>query len=173
MSNANNLEIERKFLLSEAPAPEQLAAVGARRLELEQVYLGVNGGGNARVRRITEDGVVTYFHTVKANLGGIVRSEIEHQISAQEYLDYLTDADPARGPVRKTRYAFPFGGHTIELDVFASPRPGLALVEVELTDPEEYVSLPAWLEVLKDVSEDKEYANASVALEAAAKGPEI
>lgn len=54
-------------------------------------------------------------------------------------------------------------------------RPGLVLLEVELSDPEGQVSRPAWLEVPKDVSEDQAYRNASLTLEAAAlaKGSEL
>ncbi|HEY5495273.1 MAG TPA: CYTH domain-containing protein, partial [Candidatus Limnocylindrales bacterium] len=135
------LEIERKYLLSSAPSEAELADLGAQLHRIEQVYLRSEGGWVRRVRRVEAAGRTRYVATRKREVAGIVREEHEEELDAAAYGRSLAEADPARRAIRKVRHVFPFGGHVLELDVFAEP-PGLVVLEVELEDASDVPALP-------------------------------
>ena len=86
----------------------------------------------------------------------------ERRLSQTEYLRLLMETDPSRRPIRKTRYCLTEAGRYYEIDVypFWSDR---AIVEVELADENEAVTLPEMLKVIKEVTEDKNYRNSELA----------
>ncbi len=157
------LEIERKYRLADAPSAATLAAHGATAWRMEQVYLAGPPPGR-RIRRIEgTDGSRRFELARKTHLRDLVREQIEHEIDEAAYTRLLAEADPARRPIRKTRYVVPHGSQQLEIDVFEQPD-GLVLVEVEMRAEDEAVELPAWLGEHRDVSRDPRYANASLAL---------
>ena len=62
----------------------------------------------------------------------------------------------------KTRHYVTRGDLTWEVDVFEGANQGLILAEVELKEPDQKIHLPEW--VLEEVSEDRRYFNALLAL---------
>ena len=166
-----NLEIERKFRLRAAPSAAVLAAHDAVARQLEQVYLVADPSQADRVRRITDAaGVVTYRHTVKRKVGAFSFDERETPIDETAWTEALRRADPARRPVRKTRFVVAHGDQTLEIDVFEYPA-DLVVVEVELRHETEAVALPAWLGEWREVTGDPQYLNASLARPDAAIPP--
>jgi len=165
------LEIERKYLLSSAPSEAELADLGAQLHRIEQVYLRSEGGWVRRVRKVEAAGRTRYVATRKREVAGIVREEHEEELDAAAYGRSLAEADPARRAIRKVRHVFPFGGHVLELDVFAEP-PGLVLLEVELEDPLDVPVLPPAILVrlVREVSLESAYMNHAIALWPAAGG---
>jgi CYTH domain-containing protein len=161
----DGLEIERKYLLDEAPSTADLAAFGARATRIEQVYLRSADSWVRRARRIEEDGRVRHVLTRKRDREGIVRDEIEVDVTPEEYGRLLADADPARRVIRKVRHVIPYGRWTLELDVFSEPA-GLVLLEVELDDSDDVPELPPEIaaRVVREVSIDPAYANYTLAL---------
>lgn len=159
--NADNLEIERKFLIR-YPGPGQLALC-ASETHIDQTYL-VNGekGCTERVRRRGHEGCWTYTHTVKTRVSDLRRVELEGEISRSEYELLLKKADPERRIIRKTRYCLEYGGLIFEIDVypFWSDR---AVMEVELANEEQDFAFPPSIEVLREISHDRRYTNASLA----------
>ena len=169
---ARGIEIERKYLMSGPPSEADLAALGARPTRLEQVYLRSTDGWVRRVRRIEIHGSSRFVLTRKRDRAGIVRDEVETDISAEEYGRLVADADPARRAIRKVRHVIPHGRWTLELDVFSEP-PGLVLLEVELEDPDEVPDIPGAIAalVVREVSLEPAYANYRLALRPDAQDP--
>jgi CYTH domain-containing protein len=165
MGSETGLEIERKYLLSSAPAAADLAALGARWVRIEQAYLRVEDDWVRRVRRTDRGGTVRHVFTRKRDVAGIVREELENDLTADEYARLLADADPARRVIRKTRHVFASGRWTLELDVFDEP-PGLVLLEVELDDAADVPELPPGIAalVVREVSTEAAYTNHELAL---------
>jgi CYTH domain-containing protein len=158
--SGDGLEIERKYLLAAAPSDADLAALGARPVRIEQAYLRVEDDWVRRVRRIDAAGSVRHVLTRKRDVAGIVREEVETDLTAEEYGRLLASADPERQAIRKTRHVFQYGPWTLELDVFSQP-PGLVLLEVELEDATLVPELPP---AIREVSTDPAYANYALAL---------
>lgn len=165
--HGDGLEIERKYLLRAAPSEAELAALGARATSLEQAYLRSTDEWVRRVRRVDSEDGTRYVETRKRERAGIVRDEVESDITAAEYASLLADADPARRVIRKVRHVIPYRAWTLELDVFSAP-PGLVLLEVELDDPDEVPELPSVIKalVVREVSTEPAYTNHQLALDA-------
>jgi CYTH domain-containing protein/predicted ATPase len=159
------LEIERKYHLAALPDLDHLVAIGARKIEIKQTYLGSENGDGWRVRRRTQGGQSAYYETIKREAGGLSRHEVERLIGYTEYRDLLERADPTRHPIIKDRWCFLWQSQYFELDVI--PRPDgsvLILLEIELTEENDRVELPPFVEVIEEVSEQPEYRNANLAL---------
>jgi len=165
MGNDTGLEIERKYLLAGAPAASDLAALGARQIRIEQAYLRAEDDWVRRVRRTNRGGTVRHVFTRKRDVAGIVREELESDLTAEDYARLMADADPARRVIRKTRHVFISGRWTLELDVFDEP-PGLVLLEVELDDAADVPELPPAIAalVVREVSTEAAYTNHVLAL---------
>ena len=159
------LEIERKWLIR-MPDMGLLKEKAARIIDMEQVYLkGGAPGVSMRVRKSEERGKVTYHRNEKQKLSHTVRIERDEEINRQHYKILLGFADPKLRKIEKTRYCVPLaGGLTAEIDVFPfwSDR---AFCEVELPAEDTPVTLPDWLDVVREVSADKRYTNLALARE--------
>ena len=157
-------EIERKYLI-EYPDTQVLSlAEGVRVKRIEQIYLLAAPGEVRRVRKMTEKGSVRYIETRKCRVSDLRATEEERELSAAEYDALLALADPALRPICKTRYAIPYAGHTVEVDLYDFWQ-DRATAEVELADEGERVALPPYLHVIREVSDDKRYKNVNLARE--------
>lgn len=154
------VEIERKFLLTDAPQP---FPVRAEVIYIEQTYLRTSDGTEARVRRRGQRGSFIYTHTVKKPLAAGQRVEVERPISAREYVALLAQSDPHRRTVRKQRTCFLWEGQYFELDRFIEPCSGLLLLEVELDHIDREISLPPFLTIDREVTSKSEFSNYTMA----------
>ena len=160
MDTTENLEIERKFLVK---YPDT-ALLGARRIvSILQTYLadGENGS-QRRVRRITENGEVSYTYTEKVFRTAVVREENERTISSGEYDELLKQAKSELAPVDKTRYCFDYMGQYFELDTYSFSHK-LAIMELELRREDQRILFPDNIKVIRDVSSEHAYSNAMLA----------
>lgn len=155
-------EIERKFLI-EYPDIKWLETNPAcRRIEIIQTYLNSDDGDEVRVRQRGVDGNYIYFQTTKRKVSDLKRVEIERRLSQSEYLKLLMDADTTKRQIRKTRYCLTYENQYFEIDVypFWSDK---AIAEIELSDENAPIAFPPQLKVVKEVTDDPSYKNASLA----------
>ena len=155
-------EIERKYLIV-LPSEEFLRARGED-TEIVQTYLLAREGETARVRRRGKGDRVCYTHTLKRHITDIRRVELEREVDREEYERLLSEADPERNPIRKTRWCLPYRSQMFEIDVFPfwSDR---ALMEIELEDEDQPVEFPPGIRVLREVTEDGRYTNSALSKE--------
>ena len=155
-----HLEIERKFLIAYPDTDFLDSLENSSKVEITQTYLK----DRSRIRKWYANGKVSYIKTVKHKISELVRIEEECEITESEYEFLLKNADPERKPVVKTRYRYPYMNKLIEIDVFHfwSDR---AFAEIELEYEDEEFFLPDFIEVIKEVTEDKRYRNSALALE--------
>jgi CYTH domain-containing protein/predicted ATPase len=156
------LEIERKYLVSRCDL--NLLPRPVQQVHIVQYYLkSENPGDIERIRARGQSGGHTYYHTVKRDIRPGVRTEIERQITQTEYFTFLRRADPVFGKIDKTRYCFVSQNQYFELDSFQNPQ-GLTLLELELTDENDQISLPEFLrDYVRDVTDDPQYSNKEIA----------
>jgi CYTH domain-containing protein len=161
-ADKTHFEIERKFLIEYPDIAWLEDCEECRSANIVQTYLKGEPGVGERVRSWESGGKCTYYHTEKRDVTSVRRVETEETVSEKEYKKLLSRADPDRRPIVKTRYLLPYDGHTIEIDVypFWSDR---AIAEVELSDENEKFSFPDKIKIIKDVTDDKAYRNASLA----------
>ena len=155
-------EIERKFLIEYPVLSELEKLPNCQRVEIIQTYLTAPDGEESRVRQRGINGNYIYFQTTKKNINGLKRVEVERRLSKDEYLRLLMDADPNCRPIRKTRYCLTHANQYFEIDVYPFWN-HQAIVEIELNDENSPICFPAELKVIREVTEDEAFKNASLA----------
>ncbi|NER49886.1 MAG: CYTH domain-containing protein [Symploca sp. SIO1A3] len=143
-------EIERKFTVKNDQWRRLATGIVYR-----QGYIATKKGITVRVRLVGKQG----YLTIKGSTVGISRTEYEYPISAtdaQEMLDNLCQSPL----IEKTRYKIEHAGLIWEVDEFAGENQGLVVAEVELTEENQIIELPAWIG--KEVSDDPRYFNANL-----------
>ena len=153
------LEIERKYLIPYPDTAMLEKLPGCVRLDISQTYLK-DGAGRAR-KSVSPEGCV-YTHTVKRRISELVREETEREISQEEYLALLRDADPNYLTITKTRFRIPYRGHIFEIDIFPFWQ-DKAVAEVELSHEDEEIAFPQWLNIINEVTFDPGYKNTELA----------
>lgn len=147
------LEIERKFLI-EKPDESKLAEYKfCDCISIAQAYINKNGE-RYRVRKRGADGEFVYIKTEKIKITEMKRIEKESRITETEYLESIK----GEKVLYKNRYLLLYGSKCFELDVFPF-WPDKALLEIELKSETESFEIPPFLNVIKEVTQDKSYRN--------------
>jgi CYTH domain-containing protein len=155
-------EIERKFLIEYPDIAELESLPNCQKVEIIQTYLTTPDGEESRIRQRGIDGSYVYFHTTKKKVTDQKRIELEHSISKDEYLRLLMDADPSCRPIRKTRYCLTYENQYFEIDVYPFWQ-DRAILEIELADEETEIRFPKQIKIIREVTDDDTYKNASLA----------
>ena len=159
MNGSIPVETERKFLIKR-PTEQQLEQCGPKIYNIFQAYLKSDDPKvERRVRRKTHKETSIYYYTEKRKISACSRSENEKTISAEEYMLLLRDKTAS---IRKDRYVFMYQDQCFELDIYPDWQDE-AILEIELQDEGQQVSLPTWIEVIKEVTGDPKYKNANLA----------
>ena len=155
-------EIERKFLI-EYPDIGMLEKLpNCQRVEIIQTYLTAPEGEESRVRQRGVDGNYVYSQTTKKKITGLKRVEVERRLTKDEYLRLLMDADPDCRPIRKTRYCLTYDNQYFEIDVYPF-WVDQAVLEIELNNEDDEIRFPSQIKVIKEVTQDDSFKNASLA----------
>lgn len=155
-------EIERKFLIEYPDIAELDKLPNCQRVEIIQTYLTSPEGEESRVRQRGVDGNYIYFQTIKKKVMDLKRVEVERRLSKDDYLRLLMDASPNFRPIRKTRYCLTYENQYFEIDVYPFWK-DKAIMEIELANENTEIRFPAQIKVIKEVTEDETYKNASLA----------
>jgi CYTH domain-containing protein len=160
--NNTPIETEVKYLIRMPDVNILLAQKGIAVKSIVQTYLLSPDNSTRRVRKIETEDKTTFIFTEKIRISSLSAFEDERELTKEEYDKLLLEADSDRTPIEKTRYAFPFDNHFIEIDVypFWSDR---AILEIELSTEGEKYSMPSFISVIKNVSNDSRYKNARLA----------
>ena len=149
-------EIERKYLVKMPGFP---LPVETRATDIEQAYLLNPAGHSERVRARAGK----YYYTLKVHISNVVREEYEREISCEEYDKLLERRDPRCNLIKKVRHVFEYRNQTFELDVFPFWK-NQAFLEIELPDEHTPVTIPDFIEVIREVTEDRNYSNHALAI---------
>ncbi len=154
-----NFEIERKFLILK---PQDLDDKSASVSEITQTYLIADERKSERVRARKSGNEIKYTHTFKITLSDLTRIENEEEITEAEYNSLLLRRDECRSVIKKTRYCVPFKNQIFEIDVFPFWK-STALMEIELASEDTPFVIPDFIKVIREVTGDGAYTNASLA----------
>ncbi|MCD8180778.1 MAG: AAA family ATPase [Firmicutes bacterium] len=155
-------EIERKFLIEYPDIKKLKENPNCKSIEIIQTYLNSDNGDEIRVRQRGENGNYIYFKTVKKRVSDIKRVEIEKRLTKDEYLTLLMEADTRKRQIRKTRYCLTYRNQYFEIDIYPFWT-DKAVAEIELSDENEEINFPDYIKVIKEVTDDEAYKNASLA----------
>ena len=134
------------------------------RNEIIQTYLRTNIEGiELKVRQIgNEKDGYSFYYTQKTKKNGINTKEIEKKISVKDYINLMSEADTSLHQLKKERYCFISNNQFFELDVYPFDSE-YAILDLEIDNKEDSFSVPSFLEVIKDVTNDDYYKNIRIA----------
>ena len=155
-------EARRRFLV-EYPDISMLENLpDCYREEIDQVYLHAPQNEEIRLRKRRSGGDCVYYLTRTKTEGGHRRLDSEGRLTEREYMRLLGNADPKMKPIHKTRWSIYWKGHHYEIDLYPFWK-DRAVLEVLLQDEDEDARIPDFLQVIKEVTGDREYEIASLA----------
>ena len=156
-----NLEIERKYIIKMPDLTILASKENYTKSDIIQIYLASEKGETHRIRRRAYCDKVCFFETRKIRIDEMSVTEIEGEISEEKYTELSRLIAYGTRPVVKTRHTFIFKGQLFEIDVY--PEWGsTAIMETELDGREVEVEIPAFIEILREVTGDKAYSNAAM-----------
>lgn len=166
----SELEIERKFLVKlPLNAEAEKALLDYPPNNITQTYLIPKRSGDVeRVRsssiKCLEATFNHFTHTKKTYVSSGTNEETEMDVDVKNYKRYIDKfADPDKNAVVKVRHFVEWKGKLFELDIFEGAHQGLAVLEIELKDINEDVELPPFLEIIREVTDEKEFTNVNLA----------
>lgn len=155
-------EIERKYLI-EFPNLAWLESLpNCSKVEIKQTYLRSDPDREVRIRQRGSADNCLYYLTERRITGDHQRLMTQRRLSKSEYHMLLTQADPARRAIVKTRYCLTYAGQYFEIDVFPC-WDDQAIAEIELSSEDTPVVFPEQLHVIREVTGDPNYRNAAIA----------
>lgn len=166
------LAITRKFLLQKKPTHSDLQAHLKRfeEFEVDQTYLATHGANErCRIRRRQQGANVSFQHQLwvtEETPDGAETTLMERTLSAREYFTMLKQADPMRCTVSKTLTCFTWGSTYWELNSFKGAS-HVAILEVEAESMESLISMPDFVQVEREVTDEKSYDSFMVSEELA------
>ena len=83
-------------------------------------------------------------------------------MSQEEYLRLLMEADTSKRQIRKTRYCLTYKNQYFEIDVYPFWN-DKAIAEIELRDENAKIVFPKQIKVIREVTDDDSFKNASLA----------
>lgn len=157
------IETERKYLIRMPDITNILEKYNAVKSDIVQVYLiSENKNEEVRIRQRGENGSYTYYLTKKIKRDDMSRYEVEEKITKERYLDLLMQADTSKSIIRKTRYCFVYENQYFEMDIYPFSKEK-AILEIELTDENNQVNIPADISVIREVTDEDSLKNANIA----------
>ncbi len=156
------LEIERKFIIRRPDITSITKMPEYTRSEILQIYVSAPAGITHRVRRRTYKNRVEYTETVKLRRSKMSSHEDEALIDEARFNELAADMAEGTSAVKKTRHTFKHGEHTFEIDIYPTWH-NTCIMEVELDDEGEKISMPDIVRLVREVTGDKKYSNASMA----------
>ena len=131
-------------------------------MDIIQIYLKVDEKEEIRVRQRGSDGHYIYYLTRKIRINEHKHLKTERRISENEYLNLIMNADASLGRIRKERYCLAYNNQYFQIDVYPFWK-DKALAEIEMYDVSDEVFFPEQIKVIKEVTDDPDYKNASLA----------
>jgi CYTH domain-containing protein len=129
---------------------------------IAQTYLRGKKGTTERVRaRHVGTRIPEYTHTIKRRVSKMASEEVEKTIDADTYTTLLSRKDPKCRTLVKKRRVFTWEDLVFELDFF--PAHDMVVLEVELESEDQPVTLPPFLTIAREVSEDADFKNSNLA----------
>jgi len=157
------MEIERKYLIEMPNLEELQEKYSCTKQNIIQTYLKSDDKNTeVRIRQRGINGEYSYYLTKKQEVSEVSRIETEKKISKDEYLRLLMDADTSLKQIRKDRICFVYSNNYFELDIYPFWE-DKAILEIELSRENQEIDFPPEIKIIKEVTEDKDYKNYSLA----------
>jgi len=155
------VEIERKYIIKMPDIALLARQSGFSKSEILQIYLPAEKGETRRVRRRVFDNTTICTETKKIRIDNMSATEIEREISSLEFEEFARNIKQGTIPIEKIRITFNYDGQLFEIDIYPQWK-NTAIMETELENREQQVKIPSFINILREVTGEKEYSNAAM-----------
>ena len=159
--NKAGIEIERKYIIEQPSAAELERMAEHTVSRIEQIYLDSPMGETLRVRRREWQGRIEYIETKKIRIDKMSSTEIERELSCEEYSVLAERRAEGTYPIYKTRHTFIYCGQLFEIDLYPEWS-RTAIMETELNSRDTEVEFPPFIRIIREVTGEREYSNAAM-----------
>lgn len=164
MKEKTQIEIERKYIIEKPNISLIRNMPKSTESEILQIYLPSENGETRRIRRRVYKDKTLCYETRKIRIDGMSCTEIEREITPDEFSTLSQSIKEGTTPINKTRYTFDYEGQTFEIDVYPQWQSS-AIMETELESREKQVEIPSFINIIREVTGNKSYSNASMSIE--------
>ena len=156
-------EIERKFLIKYPDLMMLDKTPNCSKVDIIQTYLlPSRTDTETRVRQRGMGGNYIFTETTKRRISDVKRIETERRVTQREYLSLLMNADTSLRQIRKTRYCLSYANQYLEVDVYPF-WDKYAVLEIELSHEDQHIIFPEFINVIREVTDDRKYSNRALA----------
>ncbi len=155
------LEIERKYIIKMPDLSILAAQECYSESRILQIYLPAPDGETRRIRRRSFADSTAFIETRKIRVDSMSSTEIEREMSEGEFDGLSAAILGGTRPIEKTRHTFVYQGQLFEIDIYPQWR-HTAIMETELPTRDTEVKMPPFLNILREVTGNKAYSNASM-----------
>jgi CYTH domain-containing protein len=126
-----------------------------------QIYLPSENGETRRVRKRIYEDKITCTETKKIRIDNMSSTEIEREVSLEEFSTLASKIKEGTSPIFKTRHTFIYEGQLFEIDVYPNWK-NTAIMETELENREIKAEIPPFINIIADVTGDYRYSNSAM-----------
>ncbi len=155
--NKRPVKNQKKYLVDLDKTDIGTVMLSGRTSYIEQAYLMSNPDEEKRIRKVVIDDSISYEFTVYKILEDGRKIQVSSKsINPKMYKELLEFKKPDTDVIIKNRMYFDYNGQYMYLDVFDNE--SIGYLEINITD-DENVSLPPFVSVIDDVTNNEEYSN--------------
>lgn len=157
------IKVQRKYLVSIPNINRLYEESSCNCVDIMQTYL-VSDDKNVekRIRQRGINGDYVYTITENRRISSLETMYTGKIISQEEYLSLMMNADTTLHQISKKRYCFVHENEAYELDIYPFSNKK-AILEVTLTDKIKKITIPKFINVIKEVTHEKAYKNYELA----------
>ena len=161
MGNSVGVEIERKYIIKMPDESLLRQQINHTESDIIQIYLLSEQNETRRIRRRKYGDRILCTETKKIRIDEMSATEIEREISEDEFSTLSLTIKEGTIPVQKVRHAFLYDNQLFEIDIYPQWK-STAIMETELDNREKIVKMPSFIEIVSEVTGEGSYSNAAM-----------
>lgn len=153
------LSMTKKFLLvldHKNPELHLGPDVKVETFQIEETFLTTSVGDCNVLHKVGKNDSYTYSHEMRLSLNGD-KIQKKRQITAREYIQLLESRDSNKRHVKKVKQCFIYEAKYFMLETFQNIEPFPSILRVETTMQSASKKLPPFLQVVREVTGEKNY----------------
>lgn len=154
-----SIEPERKYIVEITDdIPNCVVSI------ITHTYLMSDPDSEISLRKRETNGKFVYLLNTKVTQSDGEVIETERNITRNQYMSMLRQADHNRIAIEKVRRNFSWGGRYFKLDSYIQPANQLNILQIEGSSDHDSAAFPPFLTFVKDITGDSQYSNDSLSI---------
>lgn len=154
------VEIFNKYLveINDEVINKVKEATNCINVHIVQHYLKSTSDIERRIRKRVKNNSALYYYSEAQTLSSKERIKTDKILSEREYFNLMREVNPELSVIDKERYSFIYNNHFFKLDIFDFDK-SKGLLSIQVPDEQDNYQLPDYINVVKDVTNNRDYKN--------------